>query len=109
MKDIVTECRNFQWAKFVPALTIRLQVLNPSVLQLVLGWIDLLDSAPQVDMIEYLPQYLEGLFNILRSDNRDIRLRMPGATSAALRAQAISAKVAVLERGVRISREGRLP
>ena len=30
---------------------------------------------PQVDMIAFLPHYLEGLFGILASDNRDFRLK----------------------------------
>ncbi|CAE8686825.1 unnamed protein product [Polarella glacialis] len=73
VRDVVTECRDFDYSKFIPLLTARIRVLNPSVRQLVLGWIVLLDTLPQVDMIVYLPQYLEGLFGILASDNRDIR------------------------------------
>ena len=33
--------------------------------------------ACQVDMIAFLPHYLEGLFGILASDNRDFRLKAP--------------------------------
>jgi len=73
VRDIATETKDFKFSDFIPMLTTRIRVLNPSVLQLVLGWISLLDSVPQVDMIVYLPQYLEGLFNIVRNDNRDIR------------------------------------
>lgn len=73
VRDIVTESRDFNYAGFVPLLTTRIRVLNPFVRQLVLGWIVLLDSVPEVDMIAYLPQYLEGLFGILASDNRDVR------------------------------------
>lgn len=73
IRDIVTETKDFTFFKFIPMLSMRIRVLNPSLLQLVLGWLSLLDSVPQVDMITYLPQFLEGLFNILRSDNRDIR------------------------------------
>eukprot|EP00928_Gymnodinium_smaydae_P041978 TRINITY_DN28346_c0_g1_i1.p1 TRINITY_DN28346_c0_g1~~TRINITY_DN28346_c0_g1_i1.p1 ORF type:complete len:832 (-),score=177.03 TRINITY_DN28346_c0_g1_i1:35-2449(-) len=73
VRDVVTESRDFSYADFIPMMTMRIRVLNPSVRQLVLGWIILLDSVPQVDMIVYLPQYLDGLFEILGSDNRDIR------------------------------------
>ena len=31
----------------------------------------------QVDMISFLPHYLEGLFGILASENRDFRLKVP--------------------------------
>lgn len=73
VRDIVTESRTFSYSDFIPMLTTRIRVLNPCVRQLVLGWIVLLDSVPQVDMIVYLPQFLEALFGILASDNRDIR------------------------------------
>jgi len=73
VRDIVTECRTFDYSAFIPVLTTRMRALNNCVRQLVLGWIVLLDSLPQVDMIAYLPQYLEGLFGILASNDRDIR------------------------------------
>ena len=91
---------------------------NTEVRQLVLGWIVLLDSLPQapgkegpacyralwllafvaqtsqVDMISFLPHFLEGLFSILASENRNFRMevssrprhvwRASGATSNAL-------------------------
>jgi len=73
VRDIVTESRNFSYDRIVPLLTTRIHVLNPSVWQLVLGWIQLLDSVPEVDMIAYLPKYLKGLFGILATDKREIR------------------------------------
>ncbi|CAK0825431.1 unnamed protein product [Prorocentrum cordatum] len=84
VRDIVTECRDFNYPEFIPLLTTRIRVLNPSVRQLVLGWMLLLDSVPQVDMIEYLPQYLEGLFGILTSDNREIRNTAEGCLTELL-------------------------
>jgi len=73
VQDIVTEYRDFDYAAFIPILTTRINVPNPSLRSLVLGWILLLDSVPQVDMIEYLPQYLEGLFHICGGEPRDLR------------------------------------
>lgn len=73
VRDIVTESRDFDYAAFIPLLTTRIRVLNPFVRELVLGWIVLLDSVPEVDMIAYLPQYLEGLFGILASDHRKVK------------------------------------
>ncbi|CAJ1446748.1 unnamed protein product [Effrenium voratum] len=75
VRDIVVEQRHFDYSALIPLITSRIHVLNPSVRQLVLGWIVLLDSLPQVDMIAFLPHYLEGLFGILASDNRDFRLK----------------------------------
>lgn len=73
VRDIATETRSFSCAEVIPLLTTRIRIMNPMIRQLVLGWIVLLDSVPEVDMIVYLPQYLEGLFFILASDHRDIR------------------------------------
>jgi len=74
MKDIVTQgVTKFQVDKFVPDLAKRMQLKNPFIRQLVLAWVTLLLKRPEVDMVLYLPQYLEGLFNMLGDQSRDIR------------------------------------
>jgi len=74
MKDIVTQgATKFQVEKFVPLLASRMQYKNPFIRQLVLAWITLLLKKPEVDMVLYLPQYLEGLFNMFGDHIRDIR------------------------------------
>jgi len=73
IKDIVTECPAFNVAEFISLLSQRIRVLNPYVRQLMLSWITILDSVPDVDMLSYLPQFLEGLFSMLADTNRDIR------------------------------------
>ncbi|CAE7228830.1 VAC14, partial [Symbiodinium sp. CCMP2456] len=75
IRDIVMEQRHFDFAELIPLITCRIHILNPNVRQLVLGWIVLLDSLPQVDMISFLPHFLEGLFSILASENRDFRMK----------------------------------
>lgn len=74
IRDIVMEQRHFDFAELIPLITCRIHILNPNVRQLVLGWIVLLDSLPQVDMISFLPHFLEGLFSILASENRNFRM-----------------------------------
>lgn len=74
MKDIVTTCAaKFRVAEFIPLLSQRMHALNPFIRQLVLAWITLLLKVPEVDMIWYLPRYLEGLFDMLGDQSRDIR------------------------------------
>eukprot|EP00927_Polykrikos_kofoidii_P061131 TRINITY_DN56003_c0_g1_i1.p1 TRINITY_DN56003_c0_g1~~TRINITY_DN56003_c0_g1_i1.p1 ORF type:complete len:871 (+),score=126.70 TRINITY_DN56003_c0_g1_i1:352-2964(+) len=73
VRDIATECREFNSAAYIPMLTTRLRQRNTCVRQLVLGWIMVLDSVPHVGMIAFLPRYLEGLFGILASPKREIR------------------------------------
>ncbi|CAK9027241.1 Protein VAC14 homolog, partial [Durusdinium trenchii] len=84
VRDIVVEQRRFDYSTLIPLIAARIHVLNPSVRQLVLGWIVLLDSLPQVDMIAFLPHYLEGLFGILASDNRDFRMQAAGRARATI-------------------------
>lgn len=74
MKDIVTQSPSkLSVAKFVPLLEQRMKFRNPYIRQLVLAWIGLLLKVPDVDMVRYLPLYLEGLFNMLGDQSRDIR------------------------------------
>jgi len=74
MKDIVTQNpAQFQVAEFIPLLAQRMTALNPFIRQLVLAWIRLLLDLPQVEMVAYVPEYLEGLFNFLGDQARDIK------------------------------------
>ena len=58
---------------FIPLLRERLTVLNPYVRQFLVGWITVLDSVPDIDMLEFLPDFLDGLLNMLSDPNREIR------------------------------------
>ena len=73
VKDIVTDSEDFEVDVFIPLLRERLQVANPFVRQLLVGWITVLDSAPDIDMLEFLPEFLDGLLNMLSDANREIR------------------------------------
>jgi vacuole morphology and inheritance protein 14 len=73
MKDIVSASDEFQIALFIPLLRERLADDNPYNRQLILGWIALLYSVPDIDVISYLPQYLGGLFDMLSDPQKDIR------------------------------------
>lgn len=44
-----------------------------SAVQLLVGWITVLDSVPDIDMLEFLPEYLGGLFDMLSDEKKDIR------------------------------------
>src|SRR3546814_6311616 len=37
------------------------------------GWITVLDSVPDINMLDWLPDFLAGLFNMLSDGNREIR------------------------------------
>ena len=48
IKDIVTDSEAFNVDAFIPLLRERLQVANPFVRQLLVGWITVLDSVPDI-------------------------------------------------------------
>jgi len=85
IKDVVTEADHFDIVKFVPLLRERIKIRNPYIRQLLVGWIIVLDSVPAIDMLEYLPDYLGGLFDMLADPNKDIRQQSYAALSDLLR------------------------
>lgn len=48
--------------EFIPLLRERMNVLNPYVRQFLVGWITVLDSVPDIDMLGFLPDFLDGKF-----------------------------------------------
>jgi vacuole morphology and inheritance protein 14 len=58
VKDIVTESDQFSIEEFIPLLRERMNVLNPYVRQFLVGWITVLDSVPDIDMLGFLPDFL---------------------------------------------------
>lgn len=73
MKDIVTECESFDVDAFVPLLCTHIASTNPHVKQLIVGWITTLDSVPEIDMLDYLPELMEGLFSMLSDGNKEVK------------------------------------
>nr|CAB3496619.1 unnamed protein product [Digitaria exilis] len=81
VKDIVTESDQFSIEEFIPLLRERMNVLNPYVRQFLVGWITVLDSVPDIDMLGFLPDFLDGLFNMLSDSSREIRQQADAALS----------------------------
>jgi vacuole morphology and inheritance protein 14 len=63
---------------------------NPYIRQLIVGWITLLDSIPDISMLDYLPDFLDGLFHMLSDSNREIRQAADSALSEFLRELSVS-------------------
>lgn len=85
MKDVVTESEHVDLGSFIPLLGERIKIRNPFIRQLLVGWITVLDSVPDLDMLEHLPVVLGGLFDMLSDPNRDIRQQSYSALSELLR------------------------
>ncbi|MBA0718119.1 hypothetical protein Golax_005881 [Gossypium laxum] len=58
-----------------------MNVLNPYVRQFLVGWITVLDSVPDIDMLGFLPDFLDGLFNMLSDSSHEIRQQADSALS----------------------------
>ncbi|KAF5274813.1 hypothetical protein FQR65_LT00396 [Abscondita terminalis] len=65
MKDIVTESPSFDLDAFMPLLRERIYTKSSFARQFVISWISVLDAVPDIDLILYLPEILDGLFRIL--------------------------------------------
>ena len=85
IKDIVTETEGFDIESFIPLLQKYIKRTKPYIRQLLVGWIIVLDAVPNTNMIDYLPDFLDGLFNMLSDSNREIRQAADGALCEFLR------------------------
>ncbi|XXG81811.1 hypothetical protein AAC387_Pa09g2376 [Persea americana] len=81
VKEIVTNSDQFSIEEFIPLLRERMNVLNPYVRQFLVGWITVLDSVPEIDMLGFLPDFLDGLFNMLSDSSHEIRQQADSALS----------------------------
>ncbi|CAD6503120.1 BgTH12-02789 [Blumeria graminis f. sp. triticale] len=69
----------FSLARFIPLLQERIYVINPFTRNFLVGWITLLDSIPDLELVTYLPEFLGGLFRFLSDPSRDVRVATQGA------------------------------
>ncbi|KKF96320.1 Vacuole morphology and inheritance protein 14 [Ceratocystis platani] len=64
----------FSLPKFIPLLKERILVTNPYARQFLVGWIELLDGIPDLELVSYLPDFLTGLLRFLSDENRDVHI-----------------------------------
>ncbi|XP_073420451.1 protein VAC14 homolog isoform X3 [Dendrobates tinctorius] len=73
LKDIVTESSKFDLVGFVPLLRERIYSNNQYARQFIISWILVLENVPDINLLEYLPEILDGLFQILGDNSKEIR------------------------------------
>lgn len=79
MKDIVTEGGHaFDVENFIPLLSDRIHVTSPECRRFLVGWIRILDTVPNFDLVEHLPHFLDGLFRMLSDKSEDIKSSVNG-------------------------------
>jgi vacuole morphology and inheritance protein 14 len=64
----------FSLSKFIPLLSERMYVLNPFTRIFLVSWITVLNSIPDLDLVVYLAQFLDGVLNFLSDSHQDVRI-----------------------------------
>ena len=62
----------FSLRQFIPLLKDRSYTINPFTRTFLVGWITLLDSIPDLELVTYLPEFLGSLLKFLSDQNRDV-------------------------------------
>ncbi|KAF8475720.1 vacuolar protein 14 C-terminal Fig4p binding-domain-containing protein [Kalaharituber pfeilii] len=94
----------FSLARFIPLLRERIHVINPFTRIFLVSWVTLLDSIPDLELVTYLPEFLEGLFKFLNDPNRDVQVATHGALEGFLTE---IKRIARLKKGIEDSRKSR--
>ncbi|KAK0648790.1 ARM repeat-containing protein [Cercophora newfieldiana] len=68
----------FSLKRFIPLLRDRIFALNPFTRTFLVGWIVLLDSIPDLELVTFLPEFLGGLLRFLSDPNRDVHAATQG-------------------------------
>ncbi|KAI1277804.1 vacuolar protein 14 C-terminal Fig4p binding-domain-containing protein [Xylaria sp. FL0933] len=74
VQDIPSPPTAFSLPRFIPLLKERIWVINPFTRTFLVGWITLLDSIPDLELVTYLPEFLGGLLKFLSGNNADVRV-----------------------------------
>ncbi|KAF8914235.1 vacuolar protein 14 C-terminal Fig4p binding-domain-containing protein [Gymnopilus junonius] len=64
----------FSLAHFIPLLRERIYVVSPFTRSYLVSWITVLDSVPELELITYLPEFLDGLLKYLSDPTEDVRI-----------------------------------
>ena len=72
LRDIATECKEFNIDIFVNTIRTHIQTTNPRIRQYVLSWLMLMETVPDISLTEDLPQFLEGIMDIVGDPERKI-------------------------------------
>ncbi|KAG5303526.1 DNA repair and recombination protein RAD54 [Histoplasma capsulatum G186AR] len=91
----------FSLANFIPLLKQRIHVINPFTRTFLVSWLSLLDTIPDLELVYYLPAFLEGLFRFLSDPNRDVHTITQGALETFL---SEIKKIARIKKGIAYAR-----
>ncbi|KDQ15363.1 hypothetical protein BOTBODRAFT_31687 [Botryobasidium botryosum FD-172 SS1] len=64
----------FSLAHFIPLLSERIYVVSPLTRSYLVAWISALDSVPDLELVSYLPDFLDGLLKYLSDPTEDVKV-----------------------------------
>ena len=73
IKDIIIENPNFDIVSLIEIIRERIYALTPNTRKMILSWISFLDSVPDIDLLTFIQDILDGLLKISCDANKDIR------------------------------------
>ncbi|KIP12787.1 hypothetical protein PHLGIDRAFT_97459 [Phlebiopsis gigantea 11061_1 CR5-6] len=73
-KDLSQARKAFSLAHFIPLLKDRMGVQSPFTRSYLVTWISILDSVPELELISYLPEFLDPLLRYLADPTDDVRI-----------------------------------
>lgn len=91
----------FSLAKFIPLLKDRIHVIGPFTRNFLVSWLTLLDTIPDLELVTYLPDFLEGLIKFLGGPNKDVNVATQGLLDRFL---SEIKRITRLKRGIEVSR-----
>jgi vacuole morphology and inheritance protein 14 len=94
----------FSLKRFIPLLRDRIYALNPFTRTFLVGWITLLDSIPDLELVTYLPEFLGGLLRFLSDSNRDVHTATQGCLDKFLNE---IKRIARIKKGIAESKKSR--
>ncbi|KAI8334534.1 vacuolar protein 14 C-terminal Fig4p binding-domain-containing protein [Choanephora cucurbitarum] len=68
----------FSLPRFIPLLSQRIYVRNSAARQFLVSWMCVLDSIPDLELISFLPEFLDGLIRCLNDASEDVRVATNG-------------------------------
>lgn len=106
--DAASPILAFSLAHFIPLLRERIYVVSPFTRSYLVSWITVLDSVPELELITYLPEFLDGLLKYLSDPLEDVRVATKTLLAEFLReirdVSTVQSRVAA-ERAARAPRE----
>ncbi|EKM59273.1 uncharacterized protein PHACADRAFT_113764 [Phanerochaete carnosa HHB-10118-sp] len=84
-KDLSQARKAFSLAHFIPLLKDRMGVQSPFTRTYLVGWLQVLDSVPELELVSYLPEFLDSLLKYLSDPTDDVRTNTQKVLSEMLR------------------------